>query len=652
MPLSAPTRTALLALVIGCTVIAVYWPGLNGGFRFDDDANIVNNPAVHIETLSRDSLRGALHSGISGPLGRPVSMLSFALDHYLHGLEPWWFKLTNLSLHVLNGLLIWLLTRQLLTHAAGPGGKSGRGDALALAIAAVWLLHPLQASSVLYVVQRMTLLATCFSLLALNLYVYGRLRPRDPARRALFVVLLPGLAAALAVLSKETALLIPIYGLVIEITVLHWRFPESHRPSRWLYGLYCLAVLVPGLAVAGYLVLHPEWFEAAYRYRDYDVLQRLLTQSRVLIFYLRLIVFPHPSHMALFHDDIAVSTSALAPPSTAISITAILGLLAAAALAVRRSPWFAFGVFWFFGGHLLESTIYPLELVYEHRNYLPSLGPLAAIVIALHRMLGASLRTALSIAAIALFGFIVLLRAQHWGAAPAVFYVAEAVQNPASPRASYFAGWHLTNLGLNSSEKGGGGRLRTGLDLLERSIRLDPDFNSARIAILCTRLDAGERAAGQLVEELRNSLANAPPDAANLNSLRLLNECAGRHLDTFPARSYALIVDSFLGNPILDGVSRRQAYLYAANYFGRHRRDFDTAARYLSDAERYGKHPDILIARAGWLVLDGDYQQAHRDLDTLRRLPLDGTQARRAERLRAVLERVEAGPGLSPSLAP
>ena len=146
---------ALAGLVLIGLVGLVYLPGLGGGFAFDDYHTIVDNPSLDIQTLSWDALLDAAMSGVGiGPLARPLAMLSFAANRSVAGLRPEAYKLTNLAIHALNALLIFGLLRSWLPRLA-PRAPT----ACAWLIAALWALHPINLTAVLYVVQRMTSLS-------------------------------------------------------------------------------------------------------------------------------------------------------------------------------------------------------------------------------------------------------------------------------------------------------------------------------------------------------------------------------------------------------------------------------------------------------------------------------------------------------------
>ncbi|MGH8627615.1 MAG: hypothetical protein ACREYC_20875 [Gammaproteobacteria bacterium] len=219
-----------LTLTVVFFITAVlYARGFSGSFLFDDDINITANERVQIESLSSDALKQAAFSIKSGPLARPLSMLSFALNHYFHGLDPFYFKLTNLIVHLATGVALFFALRLLLElfRRRHRVLTASHRDWIALAVTAAWLLHPLNLTSVLYIVQRMTALAAMFSLLSLVLYLYGRLRQFEHKSAWIFIGIAFGVTYPLGVLSKENALLLPVFLLLAEWLLLGFHAPKT-----------------------------------------------------------------------------------------------------------------------------------------------------------------------------------------------------------------------------------------------------------------------------------------------------------------------------------------------------------------------------------------------------------------------------------------
>jgi len=418
----------LLALVLILSA-AVYLPGVSGPYVFDDRYNILKNSYLRIDSLHPKDLYYASFSVGSGPLLRPVSMLSFALNYYFAGSfeETTPLKLTNLFIHLANGLLIFWLVRLIfarLSHIGEPaspnaGGSGGlnQNNLLAAATALLWIVHPINLTSVLYIVQRMTALSTLFTLLGLICYMIGRDRIAAGRTRGIGIIGF-GLfgCGTLGVLSKENAALLPIFMLALDFILFadqapwrHWRQLSAHIKRVVLIITFAVVA-----ATAFWVV---DFAIPQYESREFTITERVLTESRVLFFYLSMIVLPRIDQFAMHHDDIVLSTSLLSPWTTLPSLFGLLALLALAAYVRTKLPALSLGILWFFIGHLMESTVLPLEIVHEHRNYLACLGILFAFVHLLNRVsvTFSNKRLWLLYPAVAvIFAGTTVLRASHW----------------------------------------------------------------------------------------------------------------------------------------------------------------------------------------------------------------------------------------------
>jgi hypothetical protein len=229
--------------------------------------------------------------------------------------------------------------------------------------------------------------------------------------------LVTGLVLGLA--CKENAALLPVFALVIEFAFFeHRRFDSANRKKlAWFYALSILVPLVAGMA---WLALHPDFLASTYAAREFTPWQRLLTEARVLWFYIGLLFIPDIGKFGLFHDDIAISTGLFTPWTT---LPALLGLVTVLGLALSRRvraqyPIFCFAVLWFLVGHSMESGAIGLELAHEHRNYLPSLGPLLGGVYVFMAVIGSRVRQRTIVAALLLlvimFTAVTHLRSYAW----------------------------------------------------------------------------------------------------------------------------------------------------------------------------------------------------------------------------------------------
>lgn len=435
----------LLAIALGATVFC-YGPGLGGGFAFDDYPNIVRNPQLAGATFSAHGLLEAALSSDSGPLARPLAMLSFAVQTASSGLSPYPLKVGNLIIHLANGVLVFLLCRVIVQISASQGVASTRRPLAVLlpcAVSAAWLLAPINLTAVLYVVQRMESLSTLFMLLGLLAYLRGRVR-LDAGRPGAWNWMVGGLVGGtlLAALAKESGVLLPAYAFVLEWVLFGLRVAKARRADRRLLFLFAGVLFVPG--ILGIAATLPEAISgASYAGRPFTLAERLMTEGRVMADYLRWIILPSLAEMGLYHDDYVVSRGWFSPASTLPFLLMLAGLLALAFRLRRRMPLAALGILFFLVGHSLVSTYLPLELVYEHRNYLPSLG----IYLALFSLLLLEMRPGIwqlagrtfAVGVIALGGFINFVRVGEW-ADPTRLAQVEAIRHPGSPRANYELG--------------------------------------------------------------------------------------------------------------------------------------------------------------------------------------------------------------------
>jgi len=382
------TKYVLLSLLTILPIL-IYYPGVKGPFIFDDYSSFVSNPGTHLKQLSLASLQEAATSNISGVLGRPIAALSFALNYYFSGGldNTYGFKLSNIIIHSLNGLLIFwfvhLCFSQLRKHSSHPFNKFTSDKSIffvAGICALLWVSHPIQLTSVLYVVQRMASLAALFILLALISYIQARNAhiSNQKLKSVIWLSTVP-IWSLLAVFSKETGLLIPLYIILLEYILFSDAFPWN----RWktldrkfrasLIFLLAFIVILLFVMVVNYAL-------PGYQNRNFTLIERLLTESRVLIFYIGQTLIPRLSSFGLFHDDMPVSRTLWQPWTTIPAIILVASIFISSLIFRKRYPLLSLGILWFFVSHSIESTILPLELIHEHRNYLSSLGLIFVIL--------------------------------------------------------------------------------------------------------------------------------------------------------------------------------------------------------------------------------------------------------------------------------
>ncbi|MBQ0725374.1 MAG: hypothetical protein KBT50_00165 [Cycloclasticus sp.] len=420
-------------------IFLAYIPGLSGPFIFDDLSNITNNNFLQLQSLSPSTLYSSATSGHAGPLKRPVAMLSFALNYfYAGGYDASAFKLTNIFIHSLNAILLLTLCLQLLKSTDSLTGNNHNKNTLfwlAAGISLIWAVHPINLTSVLYVVQRMTALSTLFSLGCIILYLRARKAQITSGfnNKTLFLFTLSLLSLTLALFSKENAALIPLIILWVELTLYPqqhpWaRFKHLTRNTRWF--IYALLIFT---CIVGLIILI-DYASASYHHRPFSMLERVLTEPRVLCFYLSLILLPRINSFGLFHDDILLSTSIFSPWTTLLAIIFISSLALSAIYYRKTQPLYALGIGWFFIGHLLESSFFALEIAHEHRNNFPSIGIILAIFALIPKShLVPTKKTAAGFFAVVLIlASSTYLRATQWSSYQRLAYY-EAAHHPDSP---------------------------------------------------------------------------------------------------------------------------------------------------------------------------------------------------------------------------
>lgn len=408
MTLVRPSRHDwCVATLFVVTLLLTWWlsrTALTGPFLFDDFPNFENLQQLS-GCLGGDRIANYL-AVFTGTPGRPLAALSFLIDDYAWPSTPYGWKRNNLLLHLLCGVFVFGLARTLAALRHRPSVANWT----ALGATAAWLLHPMQLSTSMLTVQRMTQLMTLISLAACW-WVAHRLSRRDLNAWAYFRVLcFAAFMTVLAFLCKENGALLPLYLAATSYWVARNVPPDNARAFR----AYLIALLLPVAAVVVYLAwsaLH--WQDDGVR--NFTPWERLLTQSRIVWDYLRQILLPRMNGSGLFHDDIVVSRGLLSPAST---LPAILGLIAIAAVCVikhRSWPLLVFAVAWFLGGHLMESTTLPLELYFEHRNYLPMVGVMIAAGIAFASVPSKKVHR---VTCIAVMAWLAMSAAMLWKTAP------------------------------------------------------------------------------------------------------------------------------------------------------------------------------------------------------------------------------------------
>ncbi|WPD21712.1 MAG: tetratricopeptide repeat protein [Candidatus Electrothrix scaldis] len=367
-----------------CFCLLIYSDIFNNGWHLDDSGNILNNTPLHITDLNLDTLFNTFyaHPEETGRLYRPVANFTFALNWFFGQDSPVGYHLVDIFIHGLTAIMLFFCSSLLLSTPAlkqHQRTQTQKND-IALLTAALWLAAPIHTSAVTYIVQRMAQLAALFSIGAIFFYLSARLSHRRLHQALFFCSFF--CCALLALGSKENAaLLFPSLALIEGIF-----FFQFARIQKFAFQKKKLFLLISLLFSGGIFFLSWDFIIAqanSYGHRNFTFHERILTEPRILLFYLSQIFYPTASRLSIAHD-ITLSSSLFTPWQTVPAILSCMALMVLAIVQINKRPLFSFAILYYFLNHLVESTIIPLELIFEHRNLLPSLFlflPLAAFAV-------------------------------------------------------------------------------------------------------------------------------------------------------------------------------------------------------------------------------------------------------------------------------
>jgi protein O-mannosyl-transferase len=362
----------LLLVVLGVT----YSLALPGYFLFDDTGNLERLSNV----VDLQSWLGFVTAGEAGPLGRPVTLASFALQANAWPENTAAFLRANVGIHVANTLLVFLL-------ATGLASLRKPSDAIApvwvgLFTAMLWAASPFLANSSLLIIQRMATLAGFFMFAGLTAFVWAHHESmRAPRVRwsllALFAACIP-----LAAYSKENGALLPVLAALIYLV---WIPRQNLHRGIAERGFYLVFVAIPAAAVLVYIASRvPEIISSGYGpRRHFTPEERLLSQPLILWDYVRNLLIPRAASAAPFTDHWPAATGFLSPPAAGLALFAWIAVVGAAVALWNKARWLIFGIGFFLSAHLVESSVFGLELYFAHRNYVPAFGIYFGLVWAL-----------------------------------------------------------------------------------------------------------------------------------------------------------------------------------------------------------------------------------------------------------------------------
>lgn len=625
------TRLSLFGFLI---VLLLAWfcyrPAISGAFQLDDISNL--GGLANVEDAA-SAIEFAL-SGEAGPAGRPLALLTFALQaqHWEQGAEA--FLKVNILIHLVNAALLaaclyWLGRAQAIDRS--------KAVVAATAAASLWVIMPLLATASLHVIQRMTTLSASFVLLGLGAYLLSRASiARTPRRGMAGITLSVVMGTVMATLTKESGLLLPLYILVLEVTVL--TRPQAVEKRHWrLWQSVFLGI--PIALVLVYLSTRVPYSDGELARRGFSAWERLLTESQILWLYLQKAVIGVAGQLGLYQTPPAISRSVFEPLALLSAVTWLF--FTAMSIAWRRRyPLVALAVLWYLGGHILESTVLPLELYFEHRNYLPIAGPLYALSAFL--LFGPSMRRRVAAVLVPIYvilGAYFLYSFASISGDPSVSSRYWAVRYPDSVRAV------TTMARYQLSEEG---PIRA-LSTLDSFVIDQPQYAYLRIQELNIRcLYLPDQDHGVVIQELRRELPDAEFSyTAGRMLSQLLNTAIAGNCDAINVETVVELASLLRSNPrfaAVPGYSHFHHKLMAA--IARQRGDLDTTLSELQKAIAYHHSAELNMMVVTTLGAAGDFASARQFIeDALEKKPLNPLQAmfwrRDLENLREYIDELE-----------
>jgi tetratricopeptide (TPR) repeat protein len=347
-------------------LLIIYGNSFNCEWQFDDIPNIVENVNVHLKSLFWTDIKKSFHITPAQGLPRPVAYLSFGLNYYSGGLNVFGYHVVNFIIHYLAALFLFLfifntlnlpLLKEKYRHIAYP---------VTLLAVTLWATNPVQVNAVTYIVQRMTSLSGMAYIMSMYFYLKGR--TSDNHSRSILFFMLCVLSALISFGSKENAAMLPVSLFLYDLFLIQ----GISRQTLWknlIIFIFPLSLLITLSAV---FLNYSRMIFLNYSQWTFTLQERLLTEPRVILYYISLLLYPVSSRLTIDHD-IAISRSLFDPWSTLIAILIILSLIGYAAYTSRKSPLIAYCIIFFFLNHLIEGSFIALDLIFEHRNYLPSM---------------------------------------------------------------------------------------------------------------------------------------------------------------------------------------------------------------------------------------------------------------------------------------
>jgi len=350
-------------------IFAIYGNTFSVPFQFDDFENISNNKRLHLTEVTVESIKKTFHASPnnSNRIYRPVACFSFALNYYFGRDNVFGYHLVNVFIHFITSAFLFLFIYHTLNLASVKEKYSHNAYFISFLATILWASNPVQTQAITYIVQRMASMAAMFYMMAMYFYLKGRTADQVFAKISFFFFFF--ISAILALGSNVNSVMLPFSLMIYDLMLIQGISKENIKKTM-------KPLLLIGLIVLGFGIIYthgnPFSLLEGYKGRPFTLSERLLTESRIIVFYISVLLYPVPTRLNIAHD-IVLSHSFFGPFSTILSILLIGSIIVVALFLSKKESLLCFCIIFFFLNHIVESSILPLELIFEHRNYLPSM---------------------------------------------------------------------------------------------------------------------------------------------------------------------------------------------------------------------------------------------------------------------------------------
>ena len=476
-----PVRLSII-LVLG---LLLYYQTFAFGFVFDDYQFIVNNPSIkNVDLLN--TIWGSF------PKTRMVGMYSFALNYQMNQLNPFGYHVVNFIIHLIAVLLVWAVASRVIQVVTINNKQMIKNNDLFIQeapfiIAVLFLVHPANTQAVTYIAQRFESIATVCYLTSVFCYITARVSQH--LRTQVIFFTLSFIAAVAGIFSKEVVASLPLMLFAIEYILFsnqQRRINQRHMVIALAVCSLVLFVLFRYLVNAGMNVFTSHFMSESH---DGDMItfgNYLLTQMRVFLTFLRLLIFPINQNLEY---DYPVSVNIINPPLTLVGLMAIVACLGLIIKYKKKQPIMAFGLAWIlitFFMNLIPRT----NVIFEHKLYLISTGFFILMVFLLRRYVtNGALLVGVLVGVISILAVATIERNKVWRN-ELVLWEDVATKSPYKARV-------LANLGR---AYGNNGRTVEAIDALTQAIALNPadDISYQNRGILQGQLGQYDKALSDL----------------------------------------------------------------------------------------------------------------------------------------------------------